>query len=196
MALTPLASAEDLEARGVDTTETARVVAMLAVASASVRGAAGSPISETTSTVTLTGTWDDTRVPLPGPPVQAVATVELDGSAVTDWKLDNGRLWRRCGWTSGCPGEPVSLEITYTHGMPEVPADVVDLVCSLAAAGLNAATEGYAARTGVIAERIDDYSVQYAQGAEAVATVMELPERTRRWLRARFGGNTGMVTTR
>lgn len=194
MALAPLADAAKLGLRGVDTANTARVSEMLAVASAAVRGAAGSPISETTSTVVLTGIWDGTHVPIPGPPIQSVATVTLDETALTDWKLDNGRLWRRCGW-SRCD-EPSELEITYTHGLTEVPADIADLVCSLAAAGLNAALEGYAARTGVIAERIDDYSVQYAQGAEAVATVMELPRSTRRWLRARFGANTGMVTSR
>lgn len=190
MALAPLATPADLEARNIDATEPL-ASAMLAAASAEVRAAAGSPISQTTSTVRLTGWWYDQFLKLPGPPVVSVDKVEIDGDEVDDWRLSRDRLWRASGW--GCDYGPSEVVVTYTHGFTAVPADIVDLVCSLAGAGIAAAQEGYASHAGVVTERIDDYSVTYAQGAEAVATVMELPERTRNRLRARFGGSARLV---
>lgn len=195
MALAPLATAADLTDRQIDASDTSLASTMLAVASAEVRGAAGSPISEADSTVALTGWWGEQWLRLPGPPVREVASVDLDGTGVADWRLVGARLWRRAGW--GTDDGPCPVEVSYTHGLVEVPADIVDLVCSYAAAGMNAATTGgYEARSGEIAERIDDYSVQYAQGAEAVATVMTIPPATRARLRAMFGASAGMVTHR
>lgn len=191
--LEPLATLDDLDLRGVDVSDTARASAMIAVASAAIRNAAGSAISETTSTVSVTGRRTSEYLRLPGV-VRSVASVHLGDTAVTGWQvLDN--LVYKCGGWSSC-GHPESYTVTYTHGLPEVPADIADLVCSFAAAGMNAAVDGYAARTGVIAERIDDYSVQYAQGADAIANVMEVPPRTRRMLRARFGSGAGLVSMR
>ncbi|MFE3382899.1 hypothetical protein, partial [Streptomyces anulatus] len=132
MALTPLAAVADLTARGltVDPSEAAVVGTFLEVASSAVRDAAGCPISQTTSTVVLEGEAD-ARLRLPGPPVTAVATVLLDGAAVTDWRLTGGRLWRAAGW-AGASG-PSEVTVTYTHGLPTVPADIVDLVGGIAA---------------------------------------------------------------
>ena len=196
MALAPLATPDDLAARGLDVSDTALVDTMLAVASASVRAAAGSPIAQTTSTVKLSGGSGDRYLRLPGPPIRSVELVLVDGIEVTDWRLQGDRLWRAVGWGDECSG-PVDVDVTYTHGLPEVPEDVVDLVCSLAAAGMAAATGGdYGLRAGIVAERIGDYSVTYAQGAEAVASVMELPRRTKQLLRARFGGSAGTVRHR
>lgn len=191
MALPDLAASADLTARGVTPTSVHTV--MLAVASSMVRAAAGSPILENDSVVMLTG-WGGRTLDLPGLPVQSVATVEIDGVAVTDFKLtDSSRLWRLCEW--GGVDEPVDIEVTMTHGLPTVPKYIVQLVCDLAIAGANAATAG-AHDPRVIAEKIDDYSVTFAQGAEAVASAVELPEATRRWLRAQFGGGVGVVTYR
>jgi hypothetical protein len=191
VALPNLAASGDLTARGVTVTSVHTV--MLAVASSVVRAAAGSPILENESAVTLTG-WGDRSLELPGKPVTAVSAVEVDGVAVTDFLLtDSGNLWCRDGW--GCADDPVSVEVTMTHGLPTVPAHVVQLVCDLAIAGAAAAPDG-AHDPRVVAERIDDYSVTFAQGAEAVASVMELPKMTRHWLRAQFGGGAGVVTYR
>jgi hypothetical protein len=118
--------------------------------------------------------------------------VKIDGVAVTDWKLvDSSKLWLSTCWGDGCT--PVDVEVTMTHGIPEVPAHVVQLVCDLAIAGINAASDG-AHDPRVIAERIDDYSVQFA--SEAVATAVELPKLTKRWLRAQFGGGAAVVEYR
>lgn len=171
---------------------------MLAVASASVRSAAGCAISETTSTVALDG-WGDTILRLPGVPVSAVSAVSVDDVAVasTDYKLTAAGLWRAAGW--GCSFEPASVEVTYTHGLGDVPADIVDLVCNLAAAGMveaAALAAGGSFDPRVVVESVDDYRVQYATGAGSVASVMDLPAGTRARLSARFGGSAALVESR
>jgi hypothetical protein len=163
------------------------------MASSLVRQAAGSPILENESTVVLTG-WGGRLLDLPGKPIQSVATVEIDGVAVTDWTLtDVGALWLRDGW--GCEDDPVSVEVSMTHGLPTVPAHVVQIVCDLAIAGADAAAAG-AHDPRVVAEKVDDYSVTFAAGAEAVASAMELPPMTKAWLRSQFGGGVAVVTYR
>lgn len=194
MALPDLALAADLSARGI--TPTAVHTTMLAVASSVVRGAAQSPILATTSTVTLWGLDRDQWLDLPGKPVTAVASVVHDGDTLTaddDYKLVAGRLWGASPWGDGC--EPLEVVVTMTHGLAVVPAHIVQLVCDLAIAGAAAATEG-AHDPRVIAERIDDYAVTFAEGAQAVATAVELPTATKQALRKQFGGGAGLVTSR
>lgn len=185
MALAPLATATDLSARGISTDDTDAVDAFLAAASAAVRDAAGCTISATSSTINTeggSGRW----LPLPGWAITSVDEVAISGTVVTDALLVSGRLWRRCGWLD-CY-EPAIVTVTYSQGLSEVPADIVDLVCSLVGAALASAPEGgYAATTGKQYESIDDYRVGYTTGADAVASVMELPTRTRQSLAARFG---------
>lgn len=195
MALPDLAASADLSARGVDVSDTGLVATMLTVASATVRQAAASPILETASTVTVWAHDSSDYLNLPGQPVTAVSAVVYDGDTLdaTDYKLVDGRLWRWWGW--GCMTEPIEVTVSMTHGLAEVPADIVQLVCDLAIAGMGAATEG-ALDPRVIAEKVDDYSVTYRPGAESVATAVELPALTKRGLRARFGGGAGMVTYR
>ncbi|OII64594.1 hypothetical protein BJP40_19840 [Streptomyces sp. CC53] len=198
MALTALATTADLAARGltVDAGETTVATTYLAVASAAVREAAGVPISQTTSTVTLEGPatqW----LSLPGPPIVSVASVAIDGEAVTDWRLRSHRLWRAGGWSPDCG--PSEVEVVQTHGLAEVPEDIVDLVCQLAAAALGAyrsdpdGTAGMGA-ADIRAERIGDYSVTY--GSHGLITGMELPDYLRERLAARFGGGAAVVTSR
>lgn len=171
------------------------VETMLAVASSAVRGAAGSPISQVTSTIGYTGWWTERYLRLFGPPVTAVSTVMIDGDTVTDWRLTaDGRLWRACGW--GVDDGPADVQVTQTHGLPVVLPEIVDLVCSYTAAGLAAVVDGYDNHAGKVAERIDDYSITWAQGADAVASAMEIPEGTRCWLASMFGGSAVVVTTR
>lgn len=193
MALTPLASTADLTVRDITVPDPTKAHELLMAASAVVRSAAGSPISQVTSTIDVVAWPGERTIRLPGLPVQSVASVSKGVQTLTDWVFTGSSLWRACGWVYAAP-EPIT--VTYTHGLPEVPKDVVDLVCALTAAGLNAASEDYAIRSGVIAERIDDYSVQWAQGADAVSMAMELPPRTRHWLARRFGGGYGLVTHR
>lgn len=193
MALTPLATVADLEARGVtvDASEADAVATFLDVASTVVRDAAGSPISQTTSTVVLEG-GPAQRLRLPGQPVQSVASVAVDGLPVDDWKLTSGALFRAAGW--GPAYDPCDVEVTYTHGLATVPADVVDIVCRLVGQELMSFRESpetaLSARP-VIQERIGDYSVTYSQTPDF--SPMELPKYLRARLAARFGSGAGVV---
>lgn len=193
MALPNLASTADLSARGIDTDGNATLVAtMLGVASSLVREASGSPVAQHTATITFHATEPGEWLDLPVKPVTAVTSVMLDEVVVTGWKLVNGDLWRREGWYT-C--EPVEVDVTLTCGLPEVPPHIVQLVCDLAILGMNTATAG-ALDPRVIAERIDDYSVTFAQGAATVASAMTIPKATRVALRAQFGRGVGSVRMR
>jgi hypothetical protein len=178
-----LATIADLEARGITVSESNEATAntYLAVASAAIRDAAGSNISQTTVTVTLDGTCGQ-RLRLPGAPVTAVHSVTLDEVPVTDAKVSNGSLWRSAGWS----GDEVS--VTYTYGLPTVPADIVDLTCRLAANALG----GDPAGRQVTSERIGDYSVTYAD-TETGTLSLSADQRNR--LAARFGTGAAMVGT-
>lgn len=192
MALAALATVADLEARGVTVaaSETAIVNVFLDTASAIVRDAAGSPVSETTSTVTLPGSRGSSLV-LPGPPVRSVSSVSLDGTAVTDWKLRSGALVRAAGWQSG--SDPSDVTVTYVHGLPAVPVDIVDLVCRMAGQALVKYRENPDAvgSKPVVQERIGDYSVTYAYGPSY--SDMELPKYLRARLARRFGNGAGTL---
>lgn len=197
MTLAALATLADLTARGLTVTAEEETVAetYLDVASTAVREAAGVPISQTTSTVALEGEatqW----LSLPGPPIVSVASVEIDGEAVTDWLLRSHRLWRRCGWSPGC--DPSEVEVVQTHGLTPVPSDIVDLVCRIAATALadyRADVEGAGLAAGDIrSERIGDYAVSY--GSHGLITSMELPDYLRERLAARFGGGVSLLRSR
>lgn len=194
MALAALATAADCTARGltIDPSETAVMGTYLDVASAAVREAAGVPISQTTSTLTLEGS-NSPYLPLPGPPVQSVTEVLVDGLPVAGWRLRSNSLYLPTGWDPDA-----EVTVTYTHGLPTVPADLVDLVCRIAAAALIAyrSADGGAglAAQDVRSERIGDYSVQY--GDSGRITEMELPEYLREQLAARFGGGIALLRSR
>lgn len=199
MALDPLATVADLAARGLTVAagqETTVAETYLDVASAAVRDGAEVPISQTTSTVTLEGPDTSQWLTLPGPPIISVASVEIDGEAVTDYRLRSHRLWRACGWSPTC--EPSEVEVVQTHGLTPVPADIVDLVCRIAAAALadyRADTEGAGLAAGdVRSERIGDYAVTY--GGHGLITTMELPDYLRERLAARFGGGATLLRSR
>ncbi|MFK4797791.1 hypothetical protein ACI3K5_03745 [Streptomyces sp. MPA0124] len=197
MALAPLATTADLEARGltIDPSETSIVGVYLGVSSAAVREAAGTAISRTTSTLTLegpTGQW----LTLPGPPIVSVASVSIDGRPVTDWRLRSERLWRAVGW-SGC--EPSEVEVTQTHGLVDVPEDIVDLVCRMTAAALvryrsEDGGEGLAADKEITSERLGDWSVTY--GSDGRISEMELTQFWRDRLAARFGSSVTALRSR
>ncbi|MFE3123915.1 hypothetical protein ACFXHD_10880 [Streptomyces hydrogenans] len=197
MPLDPLASITDLTARGmsVQAGEEAMVATYLDVASTAVRDAAGVSISRATSTVAVEGgpgQW----LTLPGAPVHEVTAVSIDGRAVTGWRLLSGRLWLAQGW-GNC--EPTEVEVTYTHGLVEVPADIVDLVCRMTAAAMvtyrsTEGGEGIAAEREVTAERLGDWSVSYA--SDGRVSTMELTQSWRDRLQARFGSSALALRSR
>ncbi|WP_370290246.1 hypothetical protein [Nocardioides sp.] len=180
MALPNLAAQADLTARGVAGVSDT----WLAVASSLVREAAGSPILSASATVSWWATERGEQwLSIPVTPVRSISSLTLDGSAVTDYRLVNGDLWRHCGWSWGVPLE---VEATLTVGLPDVPEHIRQLVCDLAILGANTATAG-ALDPRVVAESIDDYSVRFADSAAVVASAMSIPKATRLALRRQFG---------
>jgi hypothetical protein len=85
------------------------------------------------------------------------------------------------------------VTLTMTHGLDPVPADIVDLVCRMAAQALLAFRGGDPAPRQVSSERIGDYSVTYA---DTESGVMSLTTYQANKLAARFGNGAGMVKLR
>lgn len=195
MALAPLAQAADLVTKGVALDNLPLVNLMLNVASSVIREAAGSTISQETSTVKVIapdGRW----LTLPGP-VTAVSSVLIDGAAYGDWKFVGGMLWHPFGWSYGAYATqrpfrhdiwiPVEVTVTYTHGYVEVPADIVNLCADLAKLGIEAAGKASTpANVVAVSHSVDDYT-ERLQYTEQARTAMELPDVTKAWLAQRFG---------
>ena len=198
-----LATTLDMAKRGITLApgESDLAANYLDVASEHVRQAAGVQISQQTSTVELEGSIDVWLRP-PGVPITAVSTVEIDDVAVTDWLLRSGALWRELGWASSlrwARPRPSKVVVTYTHGLPNVPADIIDLTCRLAAAALVAwrgSPDGAGlASTGTERQvTLGDYSVTYA--VDGRITEMMLPAQIREQLAARFGQTAQLVRSR
>lgn len=67
---------------------------------------------------------------LPQVPVTEVSSVVVDGEAVDDFEWsERGILRRARGWPRGLR----AVTVTYSHGFAEIPGDVVDAVCEMAA---------------------------------------------------------------
>ncbi len=186
----PLATPADVAKLGVDTSDAELTAFLLDSVSTAVRDAAGSPIVKTTVTVTLPGTREQ-FLPLAGSPIRGVDTVTLDGAVVSDWKLRDNRLWRAEGWRE----QHVDVEVTYSFGLDTVPADIVKLVATLVAAGINESVDGGAgSRRGLAYARIDDFQEGYLQGDAEVVDLTEIPQRTKDALRKRFSAGGAYVT--
>ncbi|WP_327240179.1 hypothetical protein OG243_26590 [Streptomyces sp. NBC_01318] len=179
MALPPLATVADLTARGIPVDDADLAGIYLDTASSLIRAAAGHAISQTTATVVLDGTCT-TRLRLPGDPVTAVHGVVMDEVPVTDYRLSAGYLIHPAGWFGD------AVEVTYTYGLPAVPADIVDMVCRLTAQALTGDPGARAIRS----ERIGDYSVTYS---DAETGTMSLSDSQRRRIAARFGSSLASV---
>lgn len=192
MALAPLATVADLSARGVDISDIGRVTAALLAASASIRDAAGCTISEHTATITISGARE-AWLPVPGWAIRSVTNVDIDDTPVTDHKLVSGRLWRAQGWQP--THEPSLVTMTVTQGLGTVDADIIDLCCSLTAAGIAAAEDEYDPKRSIAYERLDDYQYGLRQGDDEVINPMILPEGTREMLQARFAGAVAVTGT-
>lgn len=193
----PLATPADVAKLGVDTSDAELTAFLLDSVSTAVREAAGSPITKTTVEVTLPGTMEQ-FLPLPGTPIRSVDLVKLDGSvipedsgtALSGFKLRDNRLWRPQGWI----GQHKDVEVTYSFGLDEVPADIVKLVATLVAAGINESAEGVGVNRGKAYARIDDYQAGFLQGDAEVVDLTEIPQRTRDALRKRFSAGGAYVT--
>lgn len=170
MPLASLATVADLEGRLGRTftvAESARATLLLADASAAVRAYTGQQFTAATSTVRLA--VRNGAVRLPQRPVSDVDTVvDTDANDVTfTWHAgdvvhvtaDVPDSWAWEPRTSGLS----HVDVTYTHGYDEIPAEVVAVVCQIAGRAFGRPAD----QAGVTQESIDDYS--YAVGAATAA---------------------------
>lgn len=186
VALATLAVAADLSPHDAAYTP-GKVERALAVASAAVRDAAGVSISTLTSTVKVSAPGGR-LLTLPGP-VTAIASVSVGGSAVTDYVPQPNGVYRHGGWGS----QPVEVTVEYTHGLPAVPVDIVDLTTQLAIAWLKHDAEGGGSTAGLQSVAIDDAKEGYTDEAAGQVSPVFIPEITRQWLARRFGGGGAVV---
>lgn len=132
------------------------------------RAAGGQRIVDVTDTAVIdVPDTCDLYLPLPQLPVRSVSSVELDGTAITDWYLRRQMLWRAGGWylSSDPPSQAV---VTYAHGYltgSQWLQTGRDHTLSLARLG-------WGNPSGSTSEAIDDYRVTYAE-ADARMQVTE-----------------------
>lgn len=154
------ATADELATRlGVTFTvdQEAQADLLLAGASAYIRGLVGQYIglvaADVVTLVAPRGRW----LVLPEGPVVSVASVEVDGEAVTDFQRMGRRLYLADGWADGCElDEFIFVEVTYSHGFTT--ADELALVkdATLVMAAASTSNPG-----NVRSEAIDDYRVEF-----------------------------------
>ena len=182
--LKPLANLKDLAAFNVDYDDETQARIALDAASSSIRNAAASVITKTTSTVQF-ATEASRRLELPARPVWAVKRVLLDGLLVAGWRLVGSHLWRDEPWQHA-GDTPSVVEVTFTHGLAAVPSDIIALTCSLTAAGIAAMREGYDPKRGISYERIGDYQYGMTTGDQELLDPFQLPDATAQALAKRF----------
>lgn len=135
--------------------------------------------------VTMPGNWSNV-LDLPQRPVTAVSSVTMNGATMpsTQWRLVDDRLFVGTGsWQTdygtmlwGGPalygpagsvngpqatgaswqGPQARVQVTYTHGFAEVPADVTNVVAGMVALAI-------ASPVGVNSEQVGGYKVAYTR---------------------------------
>lgn len=191
MTLAPLATPSDLSARNITLPSNMDPNTAIASATDSVRNAAGCPIVQATSTVTLVVN-DPCWIDLPAGPVTSVASVICGSTPLTFQKVGDSVRVTASSWPTGIV-LPTEVQVVYTHGLPIVPQDIVDLVCQIVAIVGN--QDGDPGAGGKLTKlRLGDYSEEYSipVGMDSPSPVA-LPESVRNALRARFGTSAVMV---
>lgn len=181
-----------------DESETATVNELIASASSAITAAAGVGILVGTSTIEVLG-MNERLLNLPGAPVRRIDEILVDGELVDpdSYRATSVGAYRARGWA--CGRDLPTLTITYFHGYDETPRDIQTLCVSMVIAGLIATREGgWDLQNGRMSSiGVDDYRESYATSGEGIeqVTPMDLPERTRKALRKRFGGSVAVVNS-
>jgi hypothetical protein len=153
--VTSLAATSDLEVRTGQTFDYGQAEAVLLDVSARVRNYTGCDFAQHTSTVTVDVCGGVATVP--HGPVISITSVTVDGTALTvdvDYTWESGRKID----VPGVYGEAVIVEV---WGYADVPADVVAVVCQMAARALGSPSTD----AGITSESLGSYSV--TQGSAA-----------------------------
>jgi hypothetical protein len=180
--LLPLATIEDLESRigTLSPAQVARVPALLADASAAIRRFCRQDFDLVTGDV-VTLRPVGTHLRLPRRPVAAVSSVVAIGGgngladvALSAWTFDGIDLVNVWGlgdvvlnlpeWWNDLDGGTNSYRVTYSHGFPTTPPEIVGKVCQMVNRVLTAGslTEGQTQMT------VGQYSEQWQQGTGSI----------------------------
>ncbi|SBT63930.1 hypothetical protein GA0070622_0898 [Micromonospora sediminicola] len=161
----------------------AQVTLLIECATAVVQAAAGGQrIVEVVDDTAVLTAGPSQWLPLPQFPVQAVTSVDYNGSPIAagaaGYRLHGTRLYRRCGW-SDRPGDLIPVTVVYTHGYPDGSQELQ--LARSAVLGLIRDVPYNPA--GVKAEAQDDWSTTYA----AMSTHMDGTPTLRAALRRQYG---------
>lgn len=154
-----LASLLQLDYASLTAQQQATLTMLVELATAKVqRAAGGQRIVDVTDTAVIdVDPWERSiYLPLPQLPVRSVASVLIDGSPVTDWRLSKQMLRRTGGWVSSST-DATQVSVTYAHGYT-AGSQWLQLGRAMT---LSLGQLGWANPTGVSAEQIDDYRVSY-----------------------------------
>lgn len=192
--LLPLATQADLAKRGITVPSDKDVATLIESASAAIRDAAGCPIALTESTVEV---LTEPFIDLPGIPIRSVSSVMADGQQIEDgWLLVpiDGQLVidPRLARTL-----PLTITVTYEHGITVVPQDIVDLVCGMVSIAAPLDGDEYGSSGRITNVRLGDYSETRTapKGADSPSP-FTLPDSVRDRLRARFRGSVALIGSR
>lgn len=164
-----------------DTIDTDRATLLIECGTAVVQAAAGYRLvrvvdgeCERTGTASA---W----LALPEHPVVSVASVELDGEALTagtDYRLFGSTLRRTCGWLAD-DGDLSRVSVVYTHGY-----DTSDQRLQFArGAVLGLIRDVYGNPEGLRVEKLDDWSATYAELSRHMDGTPALRKALRRFYR-------------
>lgn len=168
-----------------------RATLLLELATGEVQAAAGQRIvlveDDPFEMFGFTDAWLELKE---GPVVEISSLTIDDGDELergTDYKWVSGsrRLFRHCGWAT-CWWEPSTIAGAYTHGLADDDQRIQFARSSTLGIAKLAATNA----SGVLAESIDDYRVQYAA---AVLWAMEKSPYLAKALRRTYGDRAGLV---
>lgn len=103
-----------------------QLLAALTAASSRFRGQVRHPVTRVTGDVEQHDGDGTNVLHLRAAPIITVTLVEVDGVAVTDYKVlrRSGVLKR----TAGCWPADAEIDVTYDHGLALVPADIAEVV--------------------------------------------------------------------
>lgn len=181
-----LATVEDLASLlQVGDLDRSTATLLIETATARVQAAAGGQRIVDLTDTALIDVDDPTQwsqwLDLPQYPIRSVATVVIDGAAVTDFLLRKQKLWRLNGWLTNF-WSPSQTAVTYSHGY-QAGSQYLQLGRQMT---LSLAASVIANPSQLMSEAIDDYKVQFAEAASR----MELSEFSRKAIRDAYGVDT------
>ncbi|WP_199553192.1 hypothetical protein [Streptomyces sp. N35] len=198
MSSQPLATPSDLAARigrDLDQAEAARAPVLLADASALVRDYTRQDFSHTRGdAVRLRASAGVLR--LSQRPVTAVTSVTEFSAGAGPQPAARGWVWDgkdKILLPASCAHQPSGLgvyDVVYDHGYPRVPAQVVAVVCAIAARTLLSPS----LTAGMVAERIGNYNYQLQQGGGAPGATVVMSAADEKAL-ARYGPRSATTIT-